>query len=366
MKILKLTENNKSNIIQEAIQILRNGGIVIYPTETTYGIGVDPTNQNAVDKLLSYKAKRHRKPLSIAVCCREMAQKYVEINNIADNYYNNYLPGPITVVSRSKGKVAKFVESQDKTIGVRIPDYQFILDLISKFQKPITATSANASYKKRPYKIEDILSNISDKQKNLIDLIIDAGELPKNDPSTVIDTVLNAGLVLRQGNIKLSEKEKFISQSPENTRKIGFNLMKKYYQYVGYKSIIFAMKGELGAGKTEMTKGIAEALEIQEQIKSPTYIIEDEYNIQAPEGSFVHDRQVKLFHLDVWRLYEAKELEDLNFYRQVEECNVFVIEWADKVIPVLKNVVSDAIVIWVEISYGEEEEERKVVVSDFK
>src|SRR5689334_9720203 len=99
MEIIKLTEQNLEEAITKAVEVLKAGGTVIYPTETCYGIGVDATNQVAVDKVYDYKGFRGQKPFSMAVTTKEMAAKYVEINDIADNLYKNYLPGPVTVVS---------------------------------------------------------------------------------------------------------------------------------------------------------------------------------------------------------------------------------------------------------------------------
>src|SRR5690606_13763540 len=101
-----------------------------------------------------YKAYRGQKPISMAVVDKQMASKYVEINEIAQNLYDNYLPGPITVVSKSKGLVANGVESDWGTVGVRIPDYPLLIEIIKAFGKPITSTSANVSYRGVPYSIE--------------------------------------------------------------------------------------------------------------------------------------------------------------------------------------------------------------------
>jgi len=365
MKIISLHEGQADLIIAEAITALRSGGLVVYPTETVYGIGVDATNQDAVNKLLQYKSRREGKPLSVAVADATMASEYVEVNSIAHNLYANFLPGPLTVISKSKGKLAKGVESENGTLGIRIPDYKLILEIVENFGKPITATSANASYKKRPYKIQDIFDNISEQQKNLIDLVIDAGELPKREPSTVIDTTLNDEVVLRQGSLKLVHIADYITQTAEETQQIGFNLLKKYIHYLGYKSVIFALQGDLGAGKTEMTKGIARALQIQEPIQSPTFIIEREYTIPVVEGSYLEERKPKLYHIDTWRLFDQAELEELHFIEQVVEGNVLVVEWADKVSDLLNRVSEDAVIVWVRLDYGETLTIRVIKVSDY-
>lgn len=186
---------------KKALNVLSNGGLVIFPTETSYGIGADATNEEAVKKLIIYKNRPEGKAISIAVSDIEMAEKYVELNNTAKNIYKSFLPGPVTVISKSKGKVSSLIEAENKTLGVRIPNYSLILKLINEFGKPITATSANLSGGKTPYKIEDILLNIGQNKKDLIDLIIDAGDLPKNPPSVVIDTTGEELVEIRKGRI---------------------------------------------------------------------------------------------------------------------------------------------------------------------
>src|SRR5258708_6009897 len=203
MKTIKLDLSNFSEAIEKTLQVLEAGGLVIFPTETTYGAGVDALSQNAVDKVLAYKARREGKPLSIAVSEATMAAQYVEVRDSARNIYERFLPGPVTVISKGRGKVANGVESEFGTLGIRIPKYDFVLEVVKKFGRPITATSANGSGEKRPYSIQDIFDGISEKQKGLIDLIIDVGELPHNLPSTVIDTTLSASVIFRQGTIQL-------------------------------------------------------------------------------------------------------------------------------------------------------------------
>src|SRR3989344_4931023 len=250
------TIKRKNVKIKDIITILNDGGLVVYPTETLYGIGVDATNEKAILKLNNYKKRPLGKPYSIAVDSQKMAEEYVLINKTAKDLYKKFLPGPVTIVYKGLHKVAPGVESELGTLGVRIPDYQLILDIVRKFAKPITATSANASYKKRPYKITDILENISDKQKNLIDLIIDVGTLPTREPSTVIDTTLDDPVILRQGDFKLKDKNELLSRSPENTKNIAKELWQKYESFSGKRAIVFALEGEMGVGKTVFTKGL--------------------------------------------------------------------------------------------------------------
>ncbi|MCX6816586.1 MAG: L-threonylcarbamoyladenylate synthase, partial [Candidatus Beckwithbacteria bacterium] len=148
MRILKSTQKN---IINEAVKVLQADGLVIYPTETCYGAGVDATNQTAVNKLLCYKTRREGKPLSVAVTDIQMAARYVKLNPTAKNLYQKFLPGPLTVVSAGKHQVGSGIESETGTLGVRIPHYPLIIKIINQLGRPVTATSANVSYQPRPY-----------------------------------------------------------------------------------------------------------------------------------------------------------------------------------------------------------------------
>jgi L-threonylcarbamoyladenylate synthase len=346
MRIIK----NDENAVELAIDALNNGGLVIYPTETLYGVGVDATNPKAVKKLSEYKDRPLGKPYSIAVADQEMAQEYVELNATAKNLYKEFLPGPLTIISKGKHKVAPGIESEEGTLGVRIPDYKLVTNIVQKLGKPVTATSANASYKKRPYKISDILENISDKQKNLIDLIIDAGELPKQEPSTVIDTTLDDLVTLRQGAIKFSKENQILSKSEENTQNLAKEIWQKYEKHQGKRAIVFALQGEMGTGKTQFTKGLARAMGIKELVTSPTFALENEYQ----EG------REKLFHFDAWRLENSDELNALGFSDLIKNKSIISIEWAEKVADVIRKFDDDAIIIWVKIEFGKKENERLI------
>jgi L-threonylcarbamoyladenylate synthase len=342
-----IPKNNK-DAIALAVETLKAGGLVIYPTETLYGIGADATNPNAVKKLTDYKNRPFGKPYSIAVTDQEMAENYVELNNSAKNLYKEFLPGPLTVISKGKHKVAPGVESEDGTLGIRIPDYKLVNDIVKQFGKPITSTSANASYKKRPYRILDILDNISDKQKRLIDLIIDAGDLPKNEPSTVVDTTLDDPVTLRQGEIKFSNENQVLTKNEEGTQNLAKELWQKYEIYKDKRAIVFALEGEMGTGKTQFTKGLARAMGITELVTSTTFALENEYS----KGS------IKLFHFDAWRLDQSDELKNLGFEDLIKNKSVLSIEWAERVGDTIREFDDEAIVIWVKLAYGKSNNER--------
>lgn len=336
MQILKLTPKNYHHIINQAVTVLKNAGLVIYPTETCYGAGVDATSQTAVDKLLRYKTKRQGKPLSIAVANQTMAAKYVSLNPTAKNLYQKFLPGPLTVISKSRGRVASGVESATATLGIRIPDYPLVIDIVRRLNKPITATSANVSYKKRPYSIKDILNHTSKKQQSLIDLIIDAGQLPKRPPSTVVDTTLDDPLILRRGNIPFRSRMSVTTKSAHQTSQLAQTLMLKHWNDLQKKPLMFLLIGPLGAGKTQFAKGIGQFLQIPQPITSPTYTIEREYDYHR------HGIKGKFLHLDTWRLQNIAEFHQLNLATRLQPKTVIAIEWASRTLKPLLHLAQQS------------------------
>lgn len=322
------TNKNKEEAIAKAKEILSKGGVIIYPTETCYGLGCDATNPKALTKLLKYKKFRGSKPISIAVSDKAMAEKYVNINEMADNLYKNYLPGPITVISMSKGELVPPVVSIQGAVGVRYPDYPFTLEMIKAFGKPITATSANVSYKAAPYNIDQLLKDLPKKSLELVDLILDAGTLPQNPPSTVLDTTVNQLSVLRQGAMEFENalvKNKRLLQKntklTEETIELGKEFANKYLK--DDIPVVVALSGELGAGKTQFTKGIGKSLGVKDIINSPTYTIINEYPYERDNKKHV------LAHMDTWRL-EDNELNKSGLVEHLEKGDIVVIEWADK------------------------------------
>ncbi len=347
--------------ISRAVKILRAGGLIIYPTETCYGAGVDATNQKAVDKLLKYKSRREGRPLSIAVTGKNMASKYVNINTSASNLYEKFLPGPLTVVSAGKHKVARGVESETGTLGIRIPDYPLVITIVKKLGRPITATSANVSYKARPYSIPQLLKNTSKKQQGLIDLIIDMGPLPKRPVSTIVDTTLDDPLVIRQGKIEIAEAKTQTTKSPEQTKKLAQTLLLKYWKELQNKPLVFLLIGDLGAGKTQFAKGIGEFLQIKEPITSPTFTIEKEYDYNR------HNVSGKFLHLDTWRLQNIEELNGLNLAKRLKPKTVIAIEWAGRALEPLQQMTKNAgaKIIYLEITPGKTASQRSITFKAF-
>jgi L-threonylcarbamoyladenylate synthase len=359
MKIVALTPDTRENVMMLACQVLKAGGLVVYPTETTYGIGADCENHAAIEKLIEYKSKRDGKPISVAVDAQPMAEMYVELNETAKNVYKTFLPGPVTVISKSLNKVAPGVASVKGTVGIRIPKFPFVRELITKFGRGITATGANASYQKRPYKIDDILSSLSQKQKDQIDLIIDAGELPHNEPSTVIDTTLDDIRVTRFGTVDFTDKETFVTNTEIETKEVAQNLILRYRSKLTYSPILISLTGEMGAGKTHFTKGLAKGLAITEAVTSPTYSLANEYGFKS------ENRDGLLVHVDTWKMESPADLEALNLETFLARNAVVVVEWADRFSSEIEKLGSLAQHIWVDIKTINENQ-REIIIQHKK
>ena len=151
-------------------------------------------------------------------------------------------------------------------------------------------------------------------------------------------------MALRIGKIKLTKENIILSRSAENTQNFGKELWQKYEEYVGKRAIVFALEGQLGAGKTQFVKGLARAMGIKNEITSPTFSLMNDYK--------------NLFHLDVWRVEAEKELEDLGFAKIVSDKSVIAVEWADRVADIIRRYHEEAIIVWVKIKYGKLENER--------
>lgn len=208
MEIKKISfKNPEQKIIKKAAKVIKSGGILVYPTDTCYGLGVDPYNKKAVRDLRELKQREKRKPISVVVNFK-MLKKICQVEKKQEKILKKYLPGPFTFIlnlnlRNLEGRGLKFIAKGNK-IGIRIPDCKLTSALFNELNIPYTTTSANISGRKSLYNIKDILKQFKNKQP---DLILDAGKLPKNLPSTVVDLTKKEPKILRKGRDKITEKE---------------------------------------------------------------------------------------------------------------------------------------------------------------
>lgn len=128
-----------------AAQILASGGVILYPTDTLYGLGADALSDEAVAKIKRIKGRNEQKPIHAVVADMAMAERYAGVNNVARSLAQKFLPGPLTLILKKKEGIETGIARDMSTFGIRIPDNVFCLDLAREFGKPFTTTSANAS-----------------------------------------------------------------------------------------------------------------------------------------------------------------------------------------------------------------------------
>jgi tRNA threonylcarbamoyl adenosine modification protein (Sua5/YciO/YrdC/YwlC family) len=184
--------------IKQAVKILEDGGVIIYPTDTVYGIGCDITQHKAVEKVCRIRRLDPDRAM-LAMICADMSQvsNYVaQMDNSLFRLMKKYLPGPYTFILKANNDVPKMFKNRKKTVGIRIPDNKIILKLVETLGRPILTTSLKSDdeileYFTDPYEIYQDF-------QNQVDMVIDGGN-GGNTPSTLIDCTGDAPVVIREG-----------------------------------------------------------------------------------------------------------------------------------------------------------------------
>jgi len=321
MFILDISKNYDL-VIKKAAENILVGNLVVFPSDTVYILAVDPGNAKAVNLLLSFKNRWPGKAISIAVSNIEMAKKYVKLSQNAINLYQSLLPGPFTIISQGRHRVAPGIEAENGSLGIRIPDSKYILDLVNFLGKPITATSANLSGRTPNYSLDSFLRPLSQKKKNLISLLVDAGKLPKNKPSTVIDALGSEIKILRRGDLITGDFKTLISKSEKETEKIAEFILKKAENLGNKLPTVFLLSGDLGSGKTVFSRSIGKKLGVTQKILSPTFVIYNQYLLKnSPFNIF--------YHFDLYRLNTEKEYEEISFLDHFLPGTISCLEWPE-------------------------------------
>jgi L-threonylcarbamoyladenylate synthase len=202
MKIIKIDgtnpEHDKIKIVRMA---MKKGSIVIYPTDTVYGIGANVFDEKAILKVYSIKKRPLNKPLSICVSKIEDIKLVAHMDVKAETIIQNLLPGPFTIILKKNDNVSSLLTAGSDKIGIRIPDNNICMDLSKDF--PITSTSANLS----GYDIPESAEGVQKQLGSSIDIMMDAGICKHGIPSTVIDMTVYPPKILREGagNISIED-----------------------------------------------------------------------------------------------------------------------------------------------------------------
>ena len=207
---LDLKNKNEYKKLQIPSQIIKNGGIVVFPTETVYGIGANGLNEGAVQRLYQVKRRPLNKPTTLLVSDFDMIERVAkDISDIEYKIMKEFFPGPLTIILNKKEIVPSILTSNTNTVGIRMPANQIALELIRRVGNPIATSSANIGGEKSGTDIESIKKVF----KNNVDFYIDGGQSEIGIGSTVVQIIDGVPRIYREGSISKEQIERVIVTS---------------------------------------------------------------------------------------------------------------------------------------------------------
>ncbi|MDD5144513.1 MAG: L-threonylcarbamoyladenylate synthase [Candidatus Pacebacteria bacterium] len=195
MQIINLNKNNFKEVVEIASVLIKEGRVVVVPTDTVYGLVADAVNKKTIGKVFKIKCRKKKNPIPIFIKDIKEAKKIAKINKEQENFLRKVWPGGVTVILERK-KGLKIYGVDNKTIALRIPKYKLIDDILKKVNLPLSGTSANISGRPAAASIEELSKQFKG-VKNQPDLVVDAGKLKTKKSSTVIDLTIEPYNILR-------------------------------------------------------------------------------------------------------------------------------------------------------------------------
>lgn len=191
-------ENPNPKDIRYVVDVLKNGGIIIYPTDTVYGLGCDVTNAKAVELVARYKNVKVEKSNFSFICSdlSHLSDFTKPVSNQVFKLLKYYLPGPFTFILNANSNVPKYFKGKKKTVGIRIPKNSIIIEIVRELGNPIMSTSIHDDDEIVEYSTDPEL--IHEKFTDIADLVIDGG-YGDNVPSTIVDCTEEIPVIVRQG-----------------------------------------------------------------------------------------------------------------------------------------------------------------------
>ncbi len=344
------------NSVTGTVKTLKKGGLVVFPSDTVYGLLCDANNNEAITRLLKFKSRPKGKPISVFVSDFSMMKQLVALSSSQEKTLQTLLPGPYTIVLPSKQNTSLLLESERKTLGVRIPLFQPLNSLMSVYKSPVTATSANISGQPPFYSISSFFKTVPQKKLRYLDLVVDAGALPKNKPSTVLDFSTSDIKTIRKGDLHFNSNRVFTSDSEMATKQYAQDLMSDLLKQKSAKPIVVILQGEMGVGKTIFAKGLGEAVAVTD-IVSPTYVIYYEYKTKS--------RFIETFiHCDLYNVEEQEEFDHLALERYFQPGIFLCFEWGEKSGVLLNRLKQKADIVIVHIQY-KGESKRSITIEQY-
>lgn len=187
-------DNPQQRLISQVADVLRSGGVIAYPTDTTYGIGCSIFNKKGIERIYQIKQREKKKPFSFICSSQSEVAKYAKVSNYAYKLMKRLLPGPYTFVLEATNIVPDLLLTKQKTVGIRMPDNPICSAIVSTLGDPLVTTSANLSGEEPIGDPRDIFNFL----KKQLDLVVDGGVLSP-DVSSVVSLLHDTPTVLRQG-----------------------------------------------------------------------------------------------------------------------------------------------------------------------
>ncbi len=197
-------DNPELSKIDKAVEAMRNGGVVIYPTDTVYAMGCDLYNAKAIERITKIKSFSRQKP-DFSIICENISQvsQFTKIiGNDVFKMMKKVLPGPYTFILQANNKIPKAINQKRKTIGARVPDNNITLALVRALGHPLITTSVKEEDEIIEYYTDP--HDIVDKFESQVDIIIDGG-MSGNTPSTIVDCTTEVPIIIREGLGKLED-----------------------------------------------------------------------------------------------------------------------------------------------------------------
>jgi len=203
MEIVRLTPDNLEEAAKKASEVLAAGGIVVYPTDTVYGLAVDALDMEALNRLKRLKGRDTKRPISIVVPDLKTMEECGTLNEAARAFASTHLPGPLTLVLPAHPYVPSEL-TLNGGVGVRIPNDPFCLTLARAYGRPFTTTSANQTHMTTPKTVTELVWHFGPRVSEIA-LIIDDGERAGGSGSTVVSCLEETPRILRQGVLSREE-----------------------------------------------------------------------------------------------------------------------------------------------------------------
>lgn len=198
-KIVRITEENQEEAIKQAGKVIREGGIVAFPTETVYGLGANALDPEAVQKIFTAKGRPQDNPLIVHVSSKDISAYVEEIPMVAQRLMDKFWPGPLTIILKKSSIIPDVTSANLNTVGLRMPKQKIALRLIEESQVPIAAPSANRSGKPSPTTLEHCVRDLDGR----VDVILGGDISDVGIESTIVDCTVEPPVVLRPGGISL-------------------------------------------------------------------------------------------------------------------------------------------------------------------